>query len=220
MSTLIVKEFINYKDFTLGMDQPPKDGNPVDYLKQRVYYNYNSKGFRDDEWPNDLSDAVWCIGDSFTSGVAQPQNETWPAKLKLEHGVKIINLGEDGCSNDTICLRALEVFEKYKPKNIVIMWSYLHRRRINGKNVHHSKESFGLEKDIENFHKNYNAANNLPTNIINLIVPTSESKHLKLEKILDYQILDYARDDYHFGTKTCSNIANQLQMHILTKSSK
>ena len=44
----------------------------------------------------------------------------------------------------------------------------------------------------------------LPTNIINLIVPTSESKHLKLEKILDYQILDYARDDYHFGTKTCS----------------
>jgi len=45
------------------------------YTKQ-ISYRYNSKGFRDDEWPEDLSDVIWCVGDSFTVGIGQPFEET------------------------------------------------------------------------------------------------------------------------------------------------
>ena len=215
MSTLVIEEFKNYKDFTLGIDLPPKDSDPKEYLKTRVYYNYNSRGFRDKEWPDKLDNVVWCIGDSFTTGVGQPQNETWPAVLESKTDIRTINLGEDGCSNDTICLRAVEVYQKYKPKNIVIMWSYLHRRRENGKNVHHSKISFGDQEDIDNFKTNFDKANALNTNIINLIIPTSQSKHVQ-NKMLNYQVLDYARDQYHFGPMTSQAVGSLVQQHLLT----
>ena len=34
-----------------------------------VEYQYNSRGFRDDTWPSNLEESIWCIGDSFTVGI-------------------------------------------------------------------------------------------------------------------------------------------------------
>ena len=121
---------------------------------KKVYYKYNSKGFRDNEWPEDVSDVIWCVGDSFTLGCGQPQNESWPALLEKITNKRCINLGQDGASNDTIALRVQEIQKVYNPKLIVIMWSYLHRRRVNGIDQLHDKNDFGDAADIKNFLKN------------------------------------------------------------------
>ena len=50
-------------------------------------------------------------GDSFTAGIGQPQEETWPQLLQKKIGKRCLNLGEDGCSNDTIYLRIKKIVE-------------------------------------------------------------------------------------------------------------
>ena len=96
-----------------------------------ITYNYNSRGFRDQEWPiglAELKDAVWCIGDSFTVGLGSPIAHTWVTRLAARSGRRIINVSMDGASNEWIARRAQAVATAVNPGNLVIMWSYVHRR--------------------------------------------------------------------------------------------
>jgi len=188
----------------------------LSYTKD-ISYRYNSRGFRDSEWPEDLSDVVWCVGDSFTVGIGQPFEETWPQVLESKLGKRCINVGEDGCSNDTMSLRIQEICKLHSPKLIVVMWSYLHRRRINNKNVHHDVNDFGLEKDMANFSKNFKIVNELPTKIINLLIPFAfddvKSLEEKYKNIIFTRNIDYARDHHHFDVKTSRGVCQ----HIIKK---
>jgi len=99
--------------------------------KHEVLYQYNSRGFRDDEWPTDtheLARAIWCVGDSFTVGVGSPRHHTWPWVLQLDTGVKTINVSMDGASNNWIARQAVQILEHVRPEKMVVHWSYLHRR--------------------------------------------------------------------------------------------
>ena len=208
---------------------------------KKVYYKYNSKGFRDNEWPEDVSDVIWCVGDSFTLGCGQPQNESWPALLEKITNKRCINLGQDGASNDTIALRVQEIQKVYNPKLIVIMWSYLHRRRVNGIDQLHDKNDFGDAADIKNFLKNYEAVNSLPTKIIHLAIPlstyndiddeNSQSERTAYDKeisepikkkilfliknnVTEVKQLDFSRDGRHFDIKTSLCITHLINKKI------
>ena len=184
-----------------------------------ISYRYNSRGFRDNEWPEDLTDVIWCVGDSFTVGIGQPFQETWPQVLEKKTGQRCLNLGEDACSNDTISLRIQEICKLHNPKLIVVMWSYLHRRRVKKAdgtfwNAHHDQNDFGLDRDMENFSNNFQAVNKLPTNVINLLIPDAFDGDVKpirekYKNIILTRKLYYARDHHHFDVKT-SNILSQL----------
>lgn len=95
-----------------------------------VQYQYNSRGFRDSEWPSDLKSAVWCLGDSFTVGLGAPIQHTWPSVLSQQAGVRTVNVSLDGASNQWIARRAQDIISAVCPANMVIMWSYLHRREL------------------------------------------------------------------------------------------
>jgi len=219
---LIIEKNINFHGKTKGMDSYEKCNNKQyfkNYTKE-ISYQYNSRGFRDREWPDDLSDVIWCIGDSFTVGIGQPYKETWPYLLETKLKKRCINLGEDGCSNDTICLRVEEVVKNYKPNLIVVMWSYFHRRREQGKNVQYNTNDFGDEKDLQNFVTNYKQVNKLPTKIINLLIPNAfidEAELLnyclkknRIENVLMIEQIDYARDYQHFDIETSKKIINMV----------
>ena len=198
-----------------------------------ISYRYNSRGFRDHEWPEDLSDVVWCVGDSFTVGIGQPFEETWPQVLEKKIGKRCINLGEDGCANDTLALRIQEICKLYKPKLIVVMWSYLHRRRIDGENVQFDKKDFGADRDLKNFIKNYKLCANVQTDIIHSIIPdvfTEKNlkniqyilQHEEIEDIISFPQLDYARDYHHFDIKTSELVTNLMieKINTIDNSSK
>jgi len=112
-----------------GIDSPHYcfDKQHFKQYPYEVSYQYNSRGFRDDEWPDDLQNAIWCVGDSFTVGLGCPQEHTWPSLLKSKLGVNCINLGLDGGSNAWMCRKIHRLLEAVEPKVIVVQWSFLHR---------------------------------------------------------------------------------------------
>ena len=209
---------------TSGTDTLLRCRDKKHYLSfpKKISYKYSSKGFRDDEWPDDLSDVIWCVGDSFTVGIGQPFEESWPSLLQKKLGKRCLNLGEDGCSNDTMALRIKDICKLHSPKLIVVMWSYLHRRRVNNENVHHEKENFGRQQDLANFRKNYTYVNNLSTKFIHCMIPTAftaEENSSVTEYVIKNTVgsgvkhveqLDWARDHRHFDIQSSEKIVDRI----------
>jgi len=89
---------------------------------------FNNRGFRDINWPDDLSKVIWCIGDSFTVGLGQPWNETWPQILQAATNRRVIQLAMNGASNDWISKTAIAILEHNPNADIVLHWSFISRR--------------------------------------------------------------------------------------------
>ena len=201
---------------TMGMDSQELCMDLAHFRSypKKINYRYNSRGFRDHEWPEDLSDVIWCVGDSFTVGIGQPFDETWPQVLQKKTNKRCLNIGEEGCSNDTISLRIQEINKLYNPKLIVVMWSYFNRRRVNGVNVQYDEREFSDEQDLRNFVSNYETVNSLPINVCNLTIPTPFSDEDAVKKAypdLNFvKHLDYARDYFHFDVKTSNGICDLI----------
>jgi hypothetical protein len=119
-----------------------------------VDYQYNSRGFRDLEWPTDIDElrtAVWCIGDSFTAGVGSPFNHTWPQLLQKRLDQRTINISLDGGSNNWIARQTDNIIREIAPELIVIQWSYSHRRE--------APLSEALDPAWQEYYKNIRAPN-------------------------------------------------------------
>ena len=103
-----------------------------------VDYVYNSRGFRDSEWPEDidqLTHAIWCVGDSFTEGLGSPAEHAWPFLLQNQTNMKTINVSMDGASNTWIARKTVDILTEINPKYIILHWSYLHRREISQQEI-------------------------------------------------------------------------------------
>ena len=216
---------------TSGIDCLEDCADKEHYLSypKDITYRYNSRGFRDHEWPTDLSNVIWCVGDSSTVGLGQPFGEIWSQLLQEKTGKRCLNLGEAGCSNDTMALRIQEIVKSYNAKTIVVMWSYFSRRRINNINVQYDAKDFGEAKDFDNFIKNYEMVNALPTRIINLVVPRGLDNldmiaqlKQRYPDLLFVKQLDYARDGHHFDIKTSIGVCDwvAIKYNEFDKSSK
>jgi hypothetical protein len=113
-----------------GIDSEEHCVNPQ-WFKQyphSVTYNYNSRGFRDAEWPEDLARAVWCVGDSFTVGLGSPHSHAWPSVLQRKIHTRCINVSLDGGSNQWIARKIVSLSQSLQPRCVVVHWSYIHRR--------------------------------------------------------------------------------------------
>jgi hypothetical protein len=113
-----------------------------------VDYQYNSRGYRDQEWPDDLTNVVWCIGDSFTVGLGSPRERTWPYLLENKLNQRTINVSMDGASNNWIARKTKDLFTEITPSLVILHWSYLHRREIT---THSYVEDY-INKEWVNFY--------------------------------------------------------------------
>jgi len=117
---------------TLGIDSFLNCRDRWHYIRypHAVSYNFNSRGFRDSEWPGDLNTVTWCLGDSFTLGVGSPVEHTWPQQLNRA----CVNVSMDGASNAWIARQACCILQ-LQPRNMIILWSFLERREVNDTEV-------------------------------------------------------------------------------------
>jgi len=200
-----------------------------------ITYVYNSRGYRDVEWPQDseLSNCVWCVGDSFTAGIGSPFQHSWPQVLQQQIKNRVINISMDGASNQWISRKVLEIMEEVNPKNIVIMWSYTHRREspnVNQTDLRRRMFAFFTAdeaetnttsdeiEDLINFKRCVGEVTKKnKNNLIHYVIPKAFSKQNKLTYnfntpnfLGEVQILDYARDYHHFDIKTSTQIVNQI----------
>jgi len=121
----------------------------------QILYKYNSRGFRDAEWPediNDLKNAVWCIGDSFTVGIGSPLEHTWVANVSTQLNTRTINVSLDGASNQWIARKTLDILTHVCPNIVIIQWSYIHRNENN--DVTLSDEDRRMRYNLDNVYNN------------------------------------------------------------------
>lgn len=130
LNQLIVSELCDQHFFTTGMDslEHCKDKFFFKNFPLSIEYNYNSRGFRDKEWPQDLQNAIWCVGDSFTVGLGLPFDLTWPQQLQQQTMFPVITIAMDGASNQWIARQINLINSEIRPRHLVAMWSYFHRR--------------------------------------------------------------------------------------------
>ena len=198
----------------------------------KVSYQFNSRGFRDREWPDDVKSAVWCLGDSFTVGLGSPIDHTWARRLELTCGQPTINVSLDGASNDWIARQARNILRTVQPRNMIIMWSYVHRREDPDPNLsdeerrsfHSSSEATELE-DRTNCQTCISSTGQNITNIVHFIIPFaySASHNHSIVKSDDWlpsyvnkvPQLDYARDRHHFDILTSQWVAQQAAAELI-----
>jgi hypothetical protein len=144
-----------------------------------IEYVYNSRGFRDAEWPTslkELQEAVWCVGDSFTVGLGQPLEHIWPNVLAQRINTRTINVSMDGASNSWICRRALDIANTINPKTIVIMWSYIHRQESPNILLDDEQRRLNATKqlsdeDIQQWSVLVDRVKNIPNKVVQLSPP-------------------------------------------------
>lgn len=210
-----------------GIDSYEKCLNKEHFLNYpyEVDYLYNSRGFRGPEWPSDLNNICWCIGDSFTSGVGSPYQHTWPYVLSSKSNIPTINISLDGSSNMWISRKTIELLE-IQPKYIIIQWSYVHRRESDNENsdeqrtIWHSNDT--TDEDIKNNIDCINLveANKKNTTVIHTFIPknvpdTHKSMFKELIKKMNINVvwfdqIDFARDYLHYDVQTSSILAEKL----------
>jgi len=164
-----------------GMDDPRGclDLDHYNAYPHTVEYSYNSRGFRDHEWPTDfteLTNSIWCVGDSFTVGLGQPFDHIWPQVLEKRIGKRCINISMDGASNDWIARHCHDIIKIIQPKNVVIMWSYTHRREDSSeyltdeaRRLHAGHTTW--QQDLDHWVDLVHATKKLPCHVIHTTVP-------------------------------------------------
>lgn len=228
LEKLQIPEYSNKSFNTTGIDSSDfcLDEDKFSNYPFPISYNYNSRGYRDREWPSDseLSKCIWCIGDSFTVGVGSPFEHTWPQVLQANTGMRTINISMDGSSNEWMKRKIIDIIHEVNPKNIVVMWSYTHRRESNDsektdfqRRIYHHSYANDVQ-DFVNFRNCINYVNEIKKDIIHFTVPNAfgdiDESHYRFEHIKSFlgivEVLDYGRDNHHFDHKTSDYISKLI----------
>jgi hypothetical protein len=184
LQNLVIPSRRNLKLEYSGMDSLERCLNKDHFRSypHKIEYVHNSRGFRDSEWPDsldELKDAIWCVGDSFTAGIGSPYEFIWPQVLAAATGRCCINVSMDGASNTWISRRAQQIIKEVAPIHMVVLWSYFHRREHTNtewpderRRLHFDK----LETDSEDFEDFANCCRQLKnvatsTTIVNGMIP-------------------------------------------------
>lgn len=179
-------KFCGSDSYDRCLDKKHFIGYPYD-----IDYVYNSRGFRDSEWPNsvnELQHCIWCVGDSFTVGIGQPYHHVWPQVLAQQTNMRTINISMDGASNDWIYRKARNIMDIIAPKHMVLMWSYTHRRESpdqvwsdEERRIHSSKDT--VSQDTEHWLSMANQIKTLYPSVVQssipLFIPNFDYGHLQ-----------------------------------------
>lgn len=159
------------------------DKNYFRNYPNQVEYSYNSRGFRDTEWPADteLKHAVWCLGDSYTVGLGSPYNHTWPYLLSQKLSRRCINVSLDGASNQWIARKIKCLLESVNPSLICVQWSHLHRcehpdvRRTDEDRRQHVAKEISMDNQYQIFSDILQSIEDSKgvTKIIHSVIPAS-----------------------------------------------
>ncbi len=116
----------------LGMDTLMHCRSKTHYLRWRrpISYEFNSRGFRDREWPQDFSSVTWCVGDSETMGLGLPIDDTWPRQLESISSKPVIMVALLGAGNEWIRDAAMTILQSLPGAQVILHWSFLWRRQL------------------------------------------------------------------------------------------
>jgi hypothetical protein len=184
---LVHKRFEFYSPDSEPDCQSRKHFNHYPY---NITYEFNSRGFRDNEWPTDLENAIWCLGDSTTVGIGAPITHSWPFQLSKTTDIATINLGIRAIDNYTISEIAREIILNIRPKNILILWSFFERRPVGNiqTEIVDLSEQLIVDNDLDHYDYFTKCILNLQvpdskTNIVHGFLPNSDNVEQTLQSM-------------------------------------
>lgn len=214
-----------------GIDSPMYCIDPLHFqnYKKLVVYQYNSRGFRDNEWPDDINNHIWCVGDSFTVGLGQPIDEIWPQQIQTMLNERIINISMGGASNDWIARKVKDILDSFSPKAVLIQWSYIDRREYPNTNMLDEDRRMHFDtkdqNNVANFSKKISSIDLNKSKLIHSFIPKfCETPNLKKDENTEQKIynvlkennavffeppeqVDFSRDGHHYDILTAREYA-------------
>jgi hypothetical protein len=216
---------------TNGLDsaENAKDKDRFNNYPHEVKYIFNSRGFRDYEWPEEPLNQIWGLGDSFTVGVGCPFEHTWVYVLSQKLRQRVINVSLNGGSNRWLARRACQILNEAAPQALIIQWTYIHRREDPNENLPdeerrlHSSKSFGpnpVADDVAEFLDCVQEVERCRANVpvVHGFIP-GFAKDVPdiltlLPKSVIYlpklKIIDFARDGHHYDVLTAAKFADDV----------
>jgi hypothetical protein len=212
-----------------GLDSPDVclDKKHFDSYPYSVDYLYNSRGYRDQEWPtqlDQLKDAIWCVGDSFTVGIGNPVEHIWPHLLQQYTGHRTINVSMDGASNEWMTRKIKTLVEDIAPKTIIVQWSYFTRRESStGSNDEDRKIRFDPlvsdEEDFKNFKNCVLQTQQISENcqLINSVIPYA-CAGISVKEVRGWWYNDRQSDWPEILPATLADIPTDIQQQLKHKN--
>jgi len=194
-----------------------------------VTYKFNSRGYRDLDWPKDLQtlkSSIWCIGDSATMGIGVPIEHSWPSQLEQKLNNRTIKIAMLGASNEWITRKITSLVKEIHPSTIVVHWSFTHRRELAEVNLPqvanlYWKTFYNAIRDADWPDVDLHEFNTLPDVIkqeINDIHYNPNIDKFNFDSI-DYEIYDEDRIlHYAESANTADNTENLLACVSITES--
>jgi hypothetical protein len=241
LDTVIAPAFLNNDQPYLGCDDPTSGSLQKAYNYDlteyhnypfNIHYKFNSRGFRDKEWPADVNNKVWCVGDSATCGTGVALEHMYSNLLK-----DAINCSKILADNEWIRDVALSILSNTKPKLVTIQWSFFHRNYLGPEKRGYLPGSYGealrgqifkianplidqnkfdadyLYKTIMKVEKAKSS-----THVIHMLTPSFHDAYgfldrveKSVENVVHIDWIDDARDKtFHYGVKSHAIIADRI----------
>jgi hypothetical protein len=213
-------------------DHEGKDSDSAAEYPYPIEYRYNSRGFRDLEWPEqDLDQCIWCVGDSFTTGIGSAFPHTWPQVLQARTGIRTITISMDGGSNQWIARRVRGIMQAVAPRDLIILWSYLHRRESPNTELtdHQRRRHYDhctYEDDVDDFFQCVDQVREhdfihgmipgatYPNNTGHPLSTGQDERYRRLfaetRFLGQIEQLDWARDRHHFDIVTSQSLVDKI----------
>lgn len=180
-----------------------------------VSYKFNSRGFRDEEWPEtiqELRNSIWCFGDSFTVGLGCPYDSIWVKKLEKLTGIRTINISLDGASNTWIKRKVIRLIEEISPNFIVIHWSYFSRKEFPDETLIDEDRRLTLSKDDLKNNKHHKS---LREDLLETLKYIKNIEDLKPRKVIHSIIRDEINFYPHHTKKTIHSSMENVCTHYI-----
>jgi hypothetical protein len=112
-------------------DRPGLNPDSI-YSDTDIIYNWNSHGFRSDEFVDDGQDSILAVGDSCTVGIGCPIEHTWPSILREKFpNTKLYNLGLAAASSDYVVRAVAKTIDVLCPLAVFVQWPGFSSREIS-----------------------------------------------------------------------------------------
>lgn len=207
-----------YKNFSateLGLDSMHQCLNKEHFINfhYKVNYNFNELGYREFSIKKYNLNPIIAIGDSFTLGLGLPIELTYPKQLEKLLNYQVLNFSLNGASNDWISRKLEQILNYFNPKSIIVHYTFTHRRESNRNDWTDDErtlcplKSINEEEDYNNFLSNHEKIKKLVCNIPTVFSTIPRYHHINTFNMYTPTILDFARDYFHYGEKTCLAMA-------------
>ena len=226
-----------------GLDDPKHCKKDVDEFHKwpdgdKISYAFNSRGFRDEDWPDTIEEmrkAIWMVGDSFTMGMGIAYDQAYKRAMEKATGKRVIDISLDGTWPSWRRRIALKITREIQPELIFVHWGYIWRYKRKYRTlaqevrdtIFKNQEQSAMDGFIKTFRTLWDEPKG-QTKLIHNFLPKFAGQNKSQNEIFaeiqkftgedtpyvcwDNEQLDTGRDGWHWGTKTVQKyVENNLK---------